>query len=40
MTAFEWLETIFEAAYMLKSRTDKTTFKTLMDYTGVKHNES
>lgn len=39
-TALEWLEVIFECAYMLKTRSDKTTFKTLMDYTGVKHNES
>ena len=40
MTAFEWLETIFAAAYMLKSRSDKTTFKDMMDFTGVVHNES
>jgi hypothetical protein len=40
MTAMEWLETMFECAYMLKHRKDKTKFADLMKFTGVEHNGS
>lgn len=40
ITAMQWLETIWACAYMLKAPSDKTTFKNLMDYVGVKENES
>lgn len=37
MTTIEWLETMFTAAYMLKSYEDKTTFADYMKYVGINY---
>jgi len=39
ITALEWLEMLFTAAWMLRSRKDKTTFTSLMDYYGVSYEQ-
>ena len=35
LTTWEWMNTIYLCAYMLKSRDDKTTFTSILDHLGV-----